>query len=77
MPQRFCFQLEGCWQGEKWAARNIMLFNEEKCKVLPLERNKISHQGMLGAIQLEISYQKMEFQVDTKVNMSEQCAFAE
>ena len=40
---------------EKWADRNLMKFNNEKCKVLLLGRNNPMHQYMLGAIQLENS----------------------
>ena len=32
---------------EKWANRNLMRFNQEKCNVLPLGRNKPRHQYML------------------------------
>lgn len=55
-----------------------MWFNEKKCKVLHQERNRPSQQCMLRATQLESSWAENNwgFLIDTKMNMSEQCAFA-
>ncbi|GAB0209608.1 mitochondrial enolase superfamily member 1 [Grus japonensis] len=63
---------------EKWADRNLMKFNRGKCQVLPLRRNDPRHQYILGATQLEISLAEkaLELLVDTKLNMSQQCALA-
>ena len=36
----------------KWADRNLMKFNKEKCQVLPLGRNNSMHQYVLGATQM-------------------------
>jgi len=60
----------------KWANRNPMKFNMEKCKVLQLKRNDSVHQYMLGATQLENSFEGKDLGVlvDIKVNMSQQCA---
>ncbi|KAK4815973.1 hypothetical protein QYF61_010841 [Mycteria americana] len=41
---------------EKWADRNLMKFNKEKCKVLPLGGNNLVHQYMLGANRLQIIF---------------------
>lgn len=55
-----------------------MWFNEKKCKVLHQERNRPSQKCMLRATQLESSWAENSrgFLIDTKMNMSEQCAFA-
>ena len=36
---------------EKWGNRNLMRFNQEKCKVLPPGRNKPRHQFMLFSLE--------------------------
>ena len=40
---------------ESWAERNMMSFNERKCRVLYLERNNCMHQYTLGDDLLERS----------------------
>jgi len=64
---------------EKWANRNLMEFNKEKSKVPHLGRISPMYQYMLGAAQLESSLAEKDLGVlvDTKLNMSQQCAFAE
>ena len=55
-----------------------MNFNKEKCQILHLGRNNPMHRYMLGATQLEISLAEkgLGILVDTKLNMSQQCALA-
>ena len=61
---------------DKWAHRNLMRFNERTCKVLYLERNNPMHQYMLGTTWLEssLSDKDLGVLVDTRLNMSQQCA---
>ena len=56
-----------------------MKFNMEKRKVLHLGRNNSVHQYMLGATQLESSFEEKDLGVlvDIKLNMSQQCALAQ
>ncbi|KAK4827015.1 hypothetical protein QYF61_013149 [Mycteria americana] len=60
---------------EKWADRNLMKFNNEKCKVLCWGRNNLTCQYMLGAAQLESSFAEKVL-VDTRLNKSQQSALA-
>ncbi|KAK4815527.1 hypothetical protein QYF61_003219 [Mycteria americana] len=61
---------------EKWAHRNFMKLNKEKCKVLHLGRNNPMPQYMLGANQLESSFveKALGALVATKLNISQQRA---
>ncbi|KAK4825268.1 hypothetical protein QYF61_026069 [Mycteria americana] len=63
---------------EKWAYRKLMKFNKVKRKVLHLVRNNSGHQYLLGVTQLESSSAEKDLGVlvDTKLNMSQQCALA-
>ncbi|KAK4830009.1 LOW QUALITY PROTEIN: hypothetical protein QYF61_008272 [Mycteria americana] len=60
---------------EKWAERNLMKFNK-KYSILHLGRKNSMHQHMLGADQLEsgLAENNLGVLVDTKLNMSQQCA---
>ena len=48
---------------EKWADRNVMKFNKQKCKILHLRRDNSVHQYMLKAIQLESSLAEKDLKV--------------
>ncbi|PKU33782.1 rna-directed dna polymerase from mobile element jockey- hypothetical protein [Limosa lapponica baueri] len=63
---------------EKWADRDLMHFNKEKCKVLHLRKTNPVHQYMLEATQLEnvLAEKALGVLVDTKLNMNQQCALA-
>lgn len=60
---------------EKYAERNLMKFNKEKCIVLPVKMNNTMHQYMLGASQLESNSAKQELGalVDNKLTMNLGC----
>ena len=62
---------------DSWAERDLMRFNENKCRVLHLGRNNCMHQYRLGADLLERSFPKRDLGVlvDNRLAMSEQCAF--
>ncbi|KAK4828615.1 hypothetical protein QYF61_000067 [Mycteria americana] len=63
---------------EEWAEKNLLKFNKEKCRVLHLGRNNPMHRYMLGTDWLESSLAEkgLRVLVDTKLNMSHQCALA-
>ncbi|KAK4828470.1 hypothetical protein QYF61_026695 [Mycteria americana] len=60
---------------EKWAAKNLMKFNKEMYKVLPLGRNNTRHENRLGASWLESSLVEKEL-VDTRWNISQVCVLS-
>ncbi|PKU33934.1 hypothetical protein llap_15760 [Limosa lapponica baueri] len=59
-----------------WAERNLMNFNNGKCRVLHLRRNNPLHQYRLGADLLESSSVEkgLGVLVDNRMTMSQQCA---
>ncbi|GAB0180546.1 mitochondrial enolase superfamily member 1 [Grus japonensis] len=59
---------------EKWADRNLMKFNKEKCKVLYMGRNNSRHQDMLVAMQLgsKLEEKDLGILVDTRLNINQQ-----
>ncbi|KAK4810839.1 hypothetical protein QYF61_008811 [Mycteria americana] len=61
---------------EKWADRNLMQFNKGKGQFLHVRKTNPMHQYMLGADCLERSFSEKDLGVlvDTKLNMSQQCA---
>ncbi|GAB0182576.1 mitochondrial enolase superfamily member 1 [Grus japonensis] len=63
---------------EEWANKNLMKFNKDKCKVLHLGKHDPGVQHRLGSTWLESSSveRHLGFLVDSKLNMSEQCAAA-
>ena len=62
----------------KWADRNLMKFNMEKCNVLHLGRINPTHQYVLGATRLKSSFAGKDLGVlaDTRLNVSQQWALA-
>jgi len=60
----------------KRADRNLIKFNKGKCEVLQLGRNNLRHQYRLEVHWLESSFsgKDLEVPVDTKLNISQQCA---
>jgi len=56
-----------------WRKGILVKFNNEKCKILHLERDNPRHQGMLGCRQLESSFAEKDLGVlvDTKLDMSQ------
>ena len=61
---------------ERWAERNLMEFNNGKCRVLHLGRNNFMHQYRLGVDLLESSSVKRDLGVllNDKLTMIQQCA---
>lgn len=54
---------------QKWADRNLMMFNKHKCQVLHLQRINSMHQYMLGDLQQESILQgTLVILVDNKLN---------
>ena len=47
---------------EKWADRNLMKFNKQKCKALHLGRNTTRHQYTLEGSQLETSLSRKDLE---------------
>ncbi|GAB0203078.1 mitochondrial enolase superfamily member 1 [Grus japonensis] len=62
----------------EWANKNLMKFSKDKCKVLHLGKHNPGVQHRLGSTWLESSSveRHMGVLVDSKLNMSEQCAAA-
>lgn len=58
---------------EKWADKNLMKFNNRKCKVLQPGRNNFIRQHSLGADRLEGSFAEKDLRVlmDDKLTMSQ------
>ncbi|KAK4832489.1 hypothetical protein QYF61_023536 [Mycteria americana] len=63
---------------EKWGDRNLMKFNNRKCKVLHFGGNNPRCQHMLGITQLKSIFAEKDLGVwvDTKLNVSQQCVLA-
>jgi len=61
---------------EKWHKRNLVKFNKENCKVLPLGRNNPRHHHLLGATGLEsrLAGKDLGVLVDTKLTTNQQGA---
>jgi len=59
---------------EKWADRNLVKFNKDKCKVLHVGRNNPMYQSMLGVTKLESSFAEnnLGVLVGTRLNVSQQ-----
>jgi len=63
---------------EEWANKNLMKFNKDKCKVLHLRKHNPGVEHRLGSTQLGSNSveRDLEVLVDSKLNMSEECAAA-
>lgn len=55
---KLCWHPEDLNRQEKWAVRNLVKFNQGKCKVLPLGRKTSRQQNMPGAVWLKASLQR-------------------
>ncbi|KAJ7399366.1 rna-directed dna polymerase from mobile element jockey-like [Pitangus sulphuratus] len=60
---------------ERWAEKNLLKFNKDKCRVLHLEKSNPGHQYSLGANLLESSSMEKDLGVlmDNKLSISQQC----
>ncbi|KAK4819387.1 hypothetical protein QYF61_003658 [Mycteria americana] len=61
---------------EHWAMINGMKFNKSKCWILHLGCSNARHKYKLGEDWLETSPGERDLQVNSRVNMSQQCALA-
>ncbi|GAB0190171.1 mitochondrial enolase superfamily member 1 [Grus japonensis] len=71
--QRATLQEDLC-RLEEWTNKNLMKFNKDKCKVLHLGKHNPGVQHRLGSTCLKSRERELGVLVDSKINMSEQCA---